>query len=92
MTRLLNHTVRLTPELLRDLHERAERETARRGRNVTVANLIRRGARLVLESDMPTGSMCNVVQTAGGGTRCLACGVEGTSEGVRCPADAAVRK
>lgn len=73
---------RVGAELLDLTEERAAELAFRTGIPVTTTDMVRMGLRLVLLQPLPPApvrSPCLLADTAGGGVRCIECGVENPS-------------
>lgn len=90
-------TFRAPEELLDRLEKRSMMETVRTGVDVSGADIIRRGLEMVLDTPLPgkepdrLDRPCLIVDTVGGGRRCLSCKAEGhAGEDISCGKDGEV--
>jgi hypothetical protein len=86
-------SIRMAPNLFEALEERALEESMRLGVSIKLADLIRRGAQLVLSEPLPGQPArvrrCKVVPTVNDGKTCLECKMTWTSRATEpvCPRD-----
>jgi hypothetical protein len=82
-------SVRVLPDDIESLEERALEETMRLGVNVTLSNLINRGIQLVLSTPLPgkpaRPSICNLAPGVAGSTICLECRTKSGTRSLICP-------
>lgn len=81
-------SVRVLPDEIERLEERALEESMRLGINVTLSSLINRGIQLVLTSPLPGAparvDKCNLVESVAGSTKCLECLATSGNRNVYC--------
>ncbi len=81
-------SVRLSPDLIERIEERAMKESIALGLNVDFTTLTRRGLELVLKTpvpELPDIIECNLVPISQGkGTRCVTCGASAGGNDLNC--------
>lgn len=81
-------SLRLDPDTIERLEDRALEETMRLGSHITLSSLLTRGAEMVLSTPLPGRPArvikCNLVPAVNGSTVCLTCKQRGPERTVVC--------